>query len=53
MPYATSRCCDADSHIMETVDWISSNAAPGIRASLGETVLSKAGGATPQFIDRR
>jgi predicted TIM-barrel fold metal-dependent hydrolase len=52
MPYANTRCCDADSHIMETVDWISSKAAPDIRDALGDTVLSKAGGATPQFIDK-
>jgi predicted TIM-barrel fold metal-dependent hydrolase len=37
---------------METVDWISSKATPDIRDSLGETVLSKAGGATPLFIDK-
>lgn len=53
MPYATARrYCDADSHIMETVDWISRNASTGIREALGQTVLSKAGGATPGFIDK-
>lgn len=53
MPYAaTRRCCDADSHIMETVDWIERHADPHIREQLGHTVLSKAGGATPGFIDK-
>jgi predicted TIM-barrel fold metal-dependent hydrolase len=53
MPYAaTRRCCDADSHIMETVDWVSSRATGDIRAALGATALSKAGGATHEFIDK-
>jgi predicted TIM-barrel fold metal-dependent hydrolase len=53
MPYATGRqYCDADSHIMETVDWISSHADPKFRDALGGTTLSKAGGATPEFIGK-
>jgi predicted TIM-barrel fold metal-dependent hydrolase len=53
MSYAANRrCCDADSHIMETVDWVERHADPDIRGELGHTALSKAGGATFSFIDR-
>jgi uncharacterized protein len=49
---ANRRCCDADSHIMETVDWVARHADPAIREQLGVTALSKAGGATVEFIDK-
>jgi len=42
MPYATGRVfCDADSHIMETVDWVIRHADPGVRAKLPEMSLAK------------
>jgi uncharacterized protein len=51
--YASNRrFCDADSHIMETVDWVERHADPAIRERLGHTVLAKAGGATLDFIDK-
>ncbi|HEV7357100.1 MAG TPA: amidohydrolase family protein [Steroidobacteraceae bacterium] len=44
MPYATNRpCYDADSHIMETRDWIANFTDPQIRAKLPEMSLLKAG----------
>jgi len=44
MPYATNRpCCDADSHIMETRDWIANFADPQIRPKLPEMSLLKSG----------
>src|ERR1700744_1042382 len=44
MPYATNRSyCDADSHIMETRDWIANFTDPQIRAKLPEMSLLKAG----------
>jgi hypothetical protein len=44
MPYATSRpCCDADSHIMETRDWIAKFTDPQIRPKLPEMSLLKSG----------
>src|SRR5580698_4251903 len=44
MPYATNRpCCDADSHIMETRDWIANFTDPQIRAKLPEMSLLKSG----------
>ena len=44
MPYATNRpCYDADSHIMETRDWIANFADPQIRAILPEMSLLKSG----------
>jgi predicted TIM-barrel fold metal-dependent hydrolase len=52
MPYATNRLyCDADSHIMETVDWVEKHADPDVRAKLPELALTKAGGATADFIN--
>jgi predicted TIM-barrel fold metal-dependent hydrolase len=47
MPYAQGRTyCDADSHIMETVDWVSQHADPEIRAMLPEMSLVKSATAT-------
>jgi predicted TIM-barrel fold metal-dependent hydrolase len=44
MPYATNRpCCDADSHIMETRDWIANFTDPQIRPKLPEMSLLKSG----------
>jgi len=44
MTYATNRpYCDADSHIMETRDWIANFTDPGIRAKLPEMSLLKSG----------
>jgi predicted TIM-barrel fold metal-dependent hydrolase len=44
MTYATDRpYCDADSHIMETRDWIANFTDPGIRARLPEMSLLKSG----------
>ena len=44
MTYAANRfCCDADSHIMETRDWISNFADPVVRARLPEMSLLKSG----------
>ncbi len=44
MPYATQRVCyDADSHIMETRDWIANFTDPKIRAKLPEMSLLKSG----------
>jgi uncharacterized protein len=53
MTYATNRrYCDADSHIMETVDWIEKHADPQVRAKLPGLNLVKAGTATFDFINR-
>ena len=44
MTYATDRLyCDADSHIMETQDWIANFADPGILPKLPEMSLLKSG----------
>ncbi|HEY0799213.1 MAG TPA: amidohydrolase family protein [Steroidobacteraceae bacterium] len=44
MTYAINRCyCDADSHIMETRDWIANFTDPEIRARLPEMSLLKSG----------
>jgi predicted TIM-barrel fold metal-dependent hydrolase len=44
MPYATNRpYCDADSHIMETRDWIANFTDPDILAKLPEMSLLKSG----------
>jgi predicted TIM-barrel fold metal-dependent hydrolase len=44
MPYATNRAyCDADSHIMETRDWIANFTDPDILAKLPEMSLLKSG----------
>ena len=52
MTYATNRLyCDADSHIMETVDWIEKHADPEIRARLPQLSLVKSATATFDFIN--
>ena len=52
MPYGTNRLyCDADSHIMETVDWVEKHADPAVREKLPQLALTKAGGATANFIN--
>jgi predicted TIM-barrel fold metal-dependent hydrolase len=52
MTYARSRLMlDADSHIMETPDWIERHADPEIRDRLVPLGLSKAGGATRKLIE--
>jgi hypothetical protein len=44
MTYATNRLyCDADSHIMETRDWVANFTDPEIRAKLPEMSLLKSG----------
>ena len=44
MTYAANRfCCDADSHIMETRDWIANFADPLVRERLPEMSLLKSG----------
>ncbi|HMN44582.1 MAG TPA: amidohydrolase family protein [Povalibacter sp.] len=51
MTYATHHlCCDADSHIMETVDWIARHADPTIRERLPELSLAKSGTKSYDFI---
>src|SRR5580692_8512741 len=51
MTYATNRLyCDADSHIMETVDWIEKHADPESRARLPQLSLVKSATATFDFI---
>jgi predicted TIM-barrel fold metal-dependent hydrolase len=52
MSYAGNRVCyDADSHILETLDWVSRHADPGIRDRLPPLMLGKAGRATENFIN--
>ncbi len=52
MPYGSNRLyCDADSHIMETVDWVEKHADPAVREKLPQLALTKAGGATANFIN--
>lgn len=52
MTYAkTPRMFDADSHIMETPDWVERHADPEIRERLRPLGLGKAGGATYRMID--
>lgn len=52
MSYAKSQVMhDADSHIMETPDWIARHADPEIRDRLPPLGLGKAGGATYQLIE--
>ena len=45
MTYGTNRrFCDADSHIMETVDWVDRHADPEIRATMARQIpLGRAG----------
>ena len=45
MTYASRVCCDADSHIMETVDWVSRFADPAVREKLPPLSLGAAGNA--------
>jgi predicted TIM-barrel fold metal-dependent hydrolase len=49
--YANQTMFDADSHIMETPDWIVRHADPEIRDRLPPLGLGKAGGATYQMIE--
>lgn len=51
MTYATKVMLDADSHIMETPDWIARHADPDIRDRLPPLGLGKAGTATYQMIE--
>ena len=52
MTYAKSQVMlDADSHIMETPDWIARHADPDVREKLPPLGLGKAGGATYQLIE--
>ena len=52
MPYGSNRrFCDADSHIMETVDWVSRHADADVKAKLPPLGLSKSATATYDFID--
>ncbi len=54
MPYATQRVMhDADSHLMETPDWIASYADPSIRDRLKPLNLAKAGSSTYDHIQRQ
>ena len=51
MVYAAHRVCyDADSHILETLDWVSKFADPDIRERLPPLALGAAGNATTSFI---
>ncbi len=44
MGYAGTRiCCDADSHIMETFDWLKSHADPDVRDHISDLKLGGAG----------
>ena len=52
MTYAANRVyCDADSHIMETVDWISRHADPHILPKLPPLNLSKSATNSHEFIN--
>ena len=52
MPYGSNRrFCDADSHIMETLDWVSRHAAAAVKAKLPPLGLSKAGTSSFDFIE--
>ena len=52
MTYGSNRrFCDADSHIMETVDWVERHADPDVRAKLPQLSLVKS--ATASFVDPR
>ena len=51
MTYAASRACyDADSHILETLDWVTRFADPEVREKLPPLALGAAGNATHGFI---
>jgi predicted TIM-barrel fold metal-dependent hydrolase len=51
MSYANRAMHDADSHIMETPDWIARHADPEVRDKLPPLGLGKAGGATYKLIE--
>jgi predicted TIM-barrel fold metal-dependent hydrolase len=52
MAYAKTHVMfDADSHIMETPDWVERHADPAIRGKLRPLGLGKAGGATHKLIE--
>jgi predicted TIM-barrel fold metal-dependent hydrolase len=54
MPYVATRVtCDADSHIMETPDWVRRHADPSIREQLLPLGLAKAGRASLDFINQQ
>jgi predicted TIM-barrel fold metal-dependent hydrolase len=55
MPYATATRVihDADSHIMETPDWVASYCDPSIRERLKPLNLSKAGNSTVDYIKKQ
>ena len=51
MVYAANRVCyDADSHILETLDWVTKFADPDIQGRLPPLALGAAGNATHAFI---
>jgi len=52
MGYAGRVCCDADSHIMETLDWVTRFADPDVRERLPALALGAAGNATHGFIEK-
>ncbi len=52
MEYAGRVCCDADSHIMETLDWVTRFADPEIAERLPPLALGAAGNATHAFISK-
>src|ERR1700753_443586 len=52
MPYAENRIyCDADSHIMETVDWVERHADAEIRERIPQLSLVKSDTAAFDFIN--
>jgi predicted TIM-barrel fold metal-dependent hydrolase len=51
MAYARRVCCDADSHFMETFDWIASYADPDLREILPPLNLGSAGNMAAQLIE--
>ncbi|HEV2365474.1 MAG TPA: amidohydrolase family protein [Caulobacteraceae bacterium] len=52
MTYAARVCCDADSHILETLDWVSRFADAEVREKLPPLALGAAGNATHKFIEK-
>jgi predicted TIM-barrel fold metal-dependent hydrolase len=53
MPYAAGRVInDADSHIMESLDWLASHADPGVRDRLGSMRLEAGGSGAEKAIAR-
>lgn len=55
MTYATltQTICDADSHLMETPDWLASHADPALRDRFKPLNLAKAGSSTADHIQRQ